>query len=203
MIVGDAILGDKAKKGNVGSAFLYCHFDEPETTNGSAILRSILVQLLSQQADKAGDMLKEFERRMDLGQGVPSDMDDLMSKIMQASAFYDKATIIIDALDECDLQVREKLISRLVKLPVDSKGRVKLLLSSRPELDIRELLLSEPEPRYQNTVNTISLSDEHTNLNRDLFSYVNGCFQTQRRLKKIQDPLRTEIITVLLQRATL
>ncbi|RXW17257.1 hypothetical protein EST38_g8592 [Candolleomyces aberdarensis] len=202
MIIGDAILADKAKKGNVGSAFLYCHFDEPETTNGSAILRSILVQLLSQQMDKAEDMLKEFERRMNLGQGVPSDLDDLMGKILQASAFYDKATIILDALDECDIQVREKLISRLVKLPVDSNGRVKLLLSSRPELDIRELLLSEPEPKYQNTVNIISLSDEHQNLNRDLYSYVNGCFQTQRRLKKIQDPLRTEIITVILQRAT-
>lgn len=191
------------RKSNVGSAFLYCHFDEPETTNGAAILRSILVQLLSQKMDKAEAMLKQFEQRMDIGQDVPSDLDDLVQKIIQAASFFDKVTVILDALDECDIQVRERLVSRLVKLPVDTNGRIKLLLSSRPELDIKELLLSEPEERYLNSVNTIDLSDEHQNINRDLYSYVNGCFQVQRRLKKIQDPLRTEIVTALLRRATL
>lgn len=203
MIIEHAIFAEKNKKGNIGSAFLYCHFDEPETTNGPAILRSILVQLLSQQIDKAESILKQYERRMNLGQDVPSDMDDLTYKIIQAAAFFDKVNIILDALDECDIQVREKLISRLVKLPVDTNGRIKLLLSSRPELDIKELLLTEPEERYRHSVDAIDLSDERQNLNRDLYSYVNGCFQSQRRLKKIKDPLRTEIITVLLERVTL
>lgn len=203
MIVGHAILAEKTKKVNLGSAFLYCHFDEPETTHGPAILRSILVQLISQRMDKAEIILKQFERRMNLGQDVPHDMDDLVQKILQVAAFFDKVTVVLDALDECELQVREKLISRLVKLPVDSNGRIKLLLSSRPELDIKELLLSEPEEKYRNSVDSIDLADEHQNLNRDLYSYVHGCFQTQRRLKKIRDPLRTEIITVLLQRVTL
>lgn len=153
--------------------------------------------------EKAEFMLKQFERRMDLGQDVPSDLNDLVQNIIHAASFFDKVTVILDALDECDMQVRERLISRLVKLPVDTNGRVKLLLSSRPELDIKELLLSEPEEKYHNSVNTIDLSDEHQNINRDLYSYVNGCFQVQRRLKKIQDPLRTEIVTVLLQRVTL
>lgn len=203
MIIGHALLGENANKDNIGSAFLYCHFDEPETTNGPAILRSILVQLLSQKMDKAESMLKQFERRMNLGQEVPSDMDDLVQKIMQAAAFFDKVNIVLDALDECDIRVREKLISRLVQLPVDTNGRIKLLLSSRPELDIKELLLSEPEEKYRNSVDAIDLNDERQNINRDLRSYVNGCFQTQRRLKKIQGPLRTEITNVLLQRVTL
>lgn len=202
-MVIDEMTTTQKNKGAFGGAFLYCTFDDQETTNPSAILRSILVQLLSQRLEKAGEMLKEFEKRMNLGQGTPVHLDELTEKINQASGFYDKTTIIIDALDECDTECREHLISLLVKLPCNSQGRIRLLVSSRPDHDIRELLTIEPEDRYRSSVRSISLSEESDNLKADVGKYIHGCFQISRRLKKIEIPLRIEIISALLERDTL
>lgn len=146
--------------------------------------------------------MKNFERRMNLGQGVPSHIGHLVEQIKQASAFYGNSTIILDALDECDLKTRENLITRLTKLSIDSRGCIKLLISSRSELDIKELV-EESKISHYNSVDIINLADEDKNLKSDLDLYVNECIQSQRRLKKLDKPLQKEIKAALLEDQTL
>ncbi|KAF6744157.1 hypothetical protein DFP72DRAFT_930100 [Ephemerocybe angulata] len=208
-IVEDTAAEDQS--GNIGRAYLYCHFEKPETTRlnnsgASGVLRSILAQLLSQHMvskplNKVLDgMLQKLEKRKKLGEGAPTNLDDLVEMIEQATSSYDKATIIIDALDECDVEVRKALISRLVKLPIDTNGRVRLLLSSRPEHDIRKLLLTAPEQKYRDTIQCIDLAEEEEH-SRDVALYVEQSLK-EERLEDLTDSLREEISAALLQRAT-
>lgn len=208
-IVEDTAAEDQP--GNIGRAYLYCHFEKPETTRlnnsaASGVLRSILAQLLSQHMVSKplnkvlDDMLQKLEKRKKLGEGAPTNLDDLVEMIEQATSSYDKATIIIDALDECDVEVRKALISRLVKLPIDTNGRVRLLLSSRPEHDIRKLLLTAPEQKYRDTIQCIDLAEEEEH-SRDVALYVEQSLK-EERLEDLTDSLREEISAALLQRAT-
>ncbi|TFK28563.1 hypothetical protein FA15DRAFT_43395 [Coprinopsis marcescibilis] len=203
MVIDDTIaFKENTAETDVGCAFVYCHFDEPETTKGAVILRSILAQLLVQQPHKVEHVWRELEQKMKLGEGAPFDLDFLVAKICEASNAYSKATIIIDALDECDARVREDLISRLVKLPVESNGRIKLLLCSRPEEDIKQLLLDEPAERFTDSILTINLKDEYTNLKRDLHSFIDDNLQTGRKASMLGKALRNEIKEALLERET-
>jgi hypothetical protein len=56
--------------------------------------------------------------------------------IIRLGQYYPLITIIIDALDECDLESRADLLSTLETILRDSSTLVKIFLSSRDDQDI-------------------------------------------------------------------
>lgn len=184
----------------IGKAFFYCTFEE-QNMSAPAILRYLLVQLISGNVGKAQKMLQGFEREM--ADGPSHSTDEISKHLKKASGYYDYTTIVIDGLDECAAETRKNLISSLVKLPIDSDGRIRILMSSRPEQDIAKNLLEFPEQQYRDSVRVINLAEESCYLHNDLEQYVNERFGSREWREKLDAALREEIETVLLVRETL
>ena len=66
----------------------------------------------------------------------PLTLDESTALIIQLSQDRPLTTIIVDALDECDLTSRGDLLDALSGIFQDSCGLVKILVSSRADADI-------------------------------------------------------------------
>ena len=66
----------------------------------------------------------------------PMILEESTALIIQLSQDRPLTTIVIDALDECDLSSRGNLLDALSRIIQDSCGLVKILVSSRADADI-------------------------------------------------------------------
>ena len=66
----------------------------------------------------------------------PLTLDESTALIIELSQERPLTTIIIDALDECDISSRGDLLDALSRILQDSCSLVKILVSSRPDADI-------------------------------------------------------------------
>jgi len=157
---------------NHAVAYFYCDYKDRITQEPYAILGS-LAQQISKQDEQSFEKLRDFYQ--DHGQGrkepIPYDPQLLRNLINDMIINYDSTTIIIDALDECVGNVRDvtELLMSLGETTV--VANVKLLLLSRDEFEIRELLDARPQ---------ISIAAE----NSDLRLYVG--FEIEDRMRRRQ-----------------
>lgn len=132
------------QKNDEGFAYFYCSRSDPVRRETKHILRSYISQLakvpsyptmmekniyalyLKAKKEKRGFSTKECEMA-------------LMSLIR----FYSRTTLILDALDECEMDTREAIVRILHNL-VDKGGcTVKVFIASRKEADIETYLGSQ------------------------------------------------------------
>lgn len=104
-------------------------------------------------------------------------------------------TIVIDALDECDLSSRDELLESLNKMVEESAGLIKILISSRNDRAITCHLEGFPNI-------TINANDNRT----DIAKFVDYEVETMIRSKKllwgkVSAELRTLIKETLIERA--
>ena len=129
--------------------FFYCSRDaaEPQRSDAAAIFSSIVRQL---SCAKPGlpllpPVVETYEKK---GQGFNSrglQIDDSCDVIKKLIEYYPMTTIIIDALDECNAEEREKLLDAVEGLLKDSSlGLLKVFLSSRDDQDIACTLRDYP-----------------------------------------------------------
>ena len=125
-------------------AYFYCARNpaEPERSNPTAVLRSLLKQLaVTRRGDLKDRVLQEFQRQDEeaqlegCGDPAPLNLADATTMIMSLLQ-EDPAIIIIDALDECDPGERHKLLEALEQILSGSANLVKILVSSRDEGDL-------------------------------------------------------------------
>ena len=137
-------------------AYFYCDYKNPQTQEPQHVLGS-LVQQLAKQDEKCFEKFRRFYEVQGPGQKSsviyePELLRELISDMIPA---YESTTMIVDALDECLGYVSgviELLIS-LCETIVDTN--FKLLLFTRDEVEIRQLLGSSPQ---------ISIAAENSNL---------------------------------------
>jgi hypothetical protein len=130
-------------------AYVYCTRDPTEPGRGDPdeILRSIVRQLSCSKPDtpikepvrKTFQQLEEEEglepRRLTLDEAK-----NLVLELVDNGS----ATIILDALDECDPRRRYKLLDTFDEILRESTGLVKILISSRDTDDISRRLRKAP-----------------------------------------------------------
>jgi hypothetical protein len=124
--------------------YFYCARDatEPERADPDEILRCILKQLCSSGSDQPiqEPVVKEFKTRKEEAEddGCEPTKLTLTETVGLIVTLLDSnpATIIIDALDECDPCRRHELLAALDRIIQESASLVKIFVSSRDDNDI-------------------------------------------------------------------
>ena len=134
-------LHDAKRKSNPCPLYFYCTRNpaEPERATPDTILRSLVRQLACSTSD--GTILEPvkelYKSREQNGFAAgPLTLDESTALIIELSQNRPLTTIIVDALDECDLSSRGDLLDALSGILQDSCGLVKILVSSRADADI-------------------------------------------------------------------
>ncbi len=132
-------------------AYFYCKQDssEPRLSDPEQVLRTIVKQMSrpSSDAAKLSDYvvaMYERKQRDSFHQGS-LETEESIDLITQLASHFSVTYILIDALDECNIQTRYKLLVGLNTIIRRSPPRlVKILVSSRDEGDIRDHLQDLP-----------------------------------------------------------
>ena len=138
--------------------YFYCARSaaEPERSKPNAVFASILRQLscVHPGAPIASPVVDKYKTQ---GEGFKSkglDLDDSLRLIIRLLEDYSMTTIVVDALDECDPQMRQSLLDAFERILKDSVGLVKILVSSRDDQDIVCTLRSYPNISITSNKNT-------------------------------------------------
>lgn len=180
--------------------YFYCvrNTSEPERADPDEIMRSILKQLSSSTSavavrEPVAAKYKELKKDADeTGCQEPSKLtmtecEELILELLSSNP----ATIIIDALDECDPVRRHELLEVLDNIIQESSNVVNVFVSSRDDNDI--------VCRLENSPNVIiNATDNGKDIQRFIIFQVNQSIKNRRLLSgRVSDELKEQIISVL------
>jgi hypothetical protein len=181
-------------------AYFFFDFKDARKQDTHAFLSSILVQL-SNQSVSFCNILLEFYSAHQRGSQQPGDRElmiclEKMLRVPTDEPIY----IILDALDECPdtsgLQSsREKVLELVEKFVEFHLPNLRLCVTSRPEIDIRNVL----EP-LTSTSNRISLHDEEGQ-KKDIAAYVRSVVYSDRKMMRWREQDKELVIETLSGRA--
>ena len=198
-----AIIQDIKLASNGGSArmaYFFFDFKDARKQNARAFLSSVLVQLSSQSTSFC-DILLEFYSAHQRGSQQPSDsaLVQCLEKMLKDS---NKVPIylIVDALDECPdtsgvQSPREKVIALIEELVGLHLSNLRLCITSRPNIDIRNSL----EP-LTSISNRISLHDEDGQ-KKDIADYVSSVVHSDKKLTSWRKRDKELVVKTLSDRA--
>ena len=153
-------------------------------------MRSILSQLLRQLRGRSvdlGDVLDDLMKAKEWGGGTLSNAKELAGfASCAASLSSQKPLVVMDALDECR-DVR-KLIQALMVI----RGHVRLFLTSRPLHIIVDDLPDVP---------FVSMDEMADKLSADIELHVSRELDARQRLRHLDSGFKTEIRSVLCDKA--
>ncbi|KAF7889956.1 uncharacterized protein EAF02_002371 [Botrytis sinoallii] len=144
-------------------AYFYCvrTVNEPERANPTEILRNILEQLCSLDAETPirEPVSKQYLARKKEARGRKPErlsLEETVNIILELLE-SNPATIVIDGLDECDPIKRNDLLLGLQKIITKSNNIVKVFVSSRDDHDIVHHLARSPNLYIHATDNTADI----------------------------------------------
>jgi hypothetical protein len=182
-------------------AYFYCvrNAAEQERANPDEILRSILEQLSSSELDLPirDPVVKAYmEKKRDAKGRNPEKL--ILDKTMEVILALLKdipATIVIDALDECDPDRRHELLEALDTIIQQSASLVKVFVSSRDDADIVCRLARSPNV-------FIRTSDNQVDIERFVRTEVTQAIKKGRLIKgNVSGQLEDLIIKTLIEGA--
>ena len=203
IITSSAIIQDIGSISNTGSthmAYFFFDFKDTRKQDPRAFLSSILVQL-SNQSISLCNILLEFYSAHQHGSQPPGDRGliqclEKMFEVPKEELIY----IIVDGVDECPdtsgLQsLREKVLELIEKLVGFHLSNLRLCVTSRPEIDIRNVL----EPLTSST-NRVSLHDQDGQ-KKDIADYIHSVVHSDRKMMRWRDEDKMLVIKTLSERA--
>jgi hypothetical protein len=175
---------------------------EPERADPDEIMRCILKQLSCSKSylPVREPVAKRYKRLKeeadDDGHEEPPKLAVTESvELILALLETNPATIIIDALDECDPERRHELLSAFDTITQNSANVVQIFISSRDDHDILCRLENSPDI-------FIRASDNGEDIDHFVRSQVDQSIANKRLLSgKISTELRERIISVLTEKA--
>ena len=198
-----AIIQDIERASNRGSAHLaYFFFDfkDSRKQDARAFLSSVLVQL-SNQSINFCNILLEFYSAHQHGSQQPRDsaLIECLEKMLKVPCNV-PIYMIVDALDECPdtsgvQSPREKvlaLVGELVKLRTQN---LRLCITSRPEVDIRNAL-----GPLTTTSSRISLHDEDGQ-KKDIAEYISSVVYSDKNIMRWREKDKELVAKTLSDRA--
>ncbi len=125
----------------------------------------------------------------------PVTSSECVKLMIQLASQRTITTIVIDALDECDLSSRAELLEALDQVVEESVGLIKILISSRNDRAITSHLEGFPNI-------TINVNDNHTDIARFVEHEVDTMIKSKKLLwGKVSTELRKLIKETLCERA--
>ncbi len=125
----------------------------------------------------------------------PVTSSECVKLMIQLASQRTITTIVIDALDECDLSSRAELLEALDQVLEESAGLIKILISSRNDRAITCHLEGFPNI-------TINANDNHTDIARFVEHEVDTMIKSKKLLwGKVSTELRKLIKQTLCERA--
>jgi len=181
-------------------AYFFFDFKDTRKQDPRGFLSSILVQL-SNQSLSLCNILFEFYSIHQRGSQQPGEREltqclEKMFQVPKEELIY----VIVDAVDECPdtsgLQsFREKVLVLIEKLVGFHLSNLRLCVTSRPEVDIRNVL----EP-LTSTTTRISLHDQDGQ-KKDIADYVRSVVYSDRKMMRWRDEDKILVIKTLSERA--
>jgi nucleoside-triphosphatase THEP1 len=184
-------------------AFFYCarNTDEKERAEPDVVLRSILKQLCCTELDApiSKDVVDVYLANLRDAEKIgcdplPLSLDETANLIIKLCN-WKPAIIVLDALDECNNERRQKLLAALDCIIQKSKETVRILVSSRDDDDIVCKLENSPNIY-------ISSSDNQADISRFIDQELGRSINERCLLRgNVTDNLRDLITTTLLHGA--
>ncbi|KAH7323578.1 hypothetical protein BKA65DRAFT_71178 [Rhexocercosporidium sp. MPI-PUGE-AT-0058] len=142
-------------------AYFYCDFRTPEARDALNLLGSIISQICLSLGSFPAELEDAFDSKKTTASSYSkqSGLETLFNILHSLTSTY-QVIIVVDALDECEGSFDIlRILKRLVHTAID----LKILFSSRDEVDIREQMTEYPRLR---------LEDVSTHLALDIDRYV-------------------------------
>lgn len=167
-------------------AYFYCDFRSKETIQSPNVIRTLIAQLLTPANTDGLNHLLGMKRSPGslTDHTPPVSIPGLIDTLVTVLKTGRSPILVVDALDECDNVV--KLLPHLVT--VCNRVNVRMLVTSRNYVSIREHLLSTP---------TISLAQVVETLKADIREYVISSLKHP----KLDDTTRNQVVDTLTEKA--
>jgi hypothetical protein len=179
----------------------YYYFDFRDSTKQDVrgLLTSLLAQLCA-KSDSYYDLLSELYSKNNAGSHQPNNhsLTECLKKMIQLPQ-QPMIYIIVDALDECPNSsgfpstAREKVLGLLEDLLELNLPNLRICVTSRPEVDIRDAL----EPL---TSHNMSLHDE-SGQKMDILDYISSVVLTDRKMRRWRSEDRQLVVDTLSAKA--
>lgn len=140
-VLASVVIDEIQSRAGVDHAFFYCKDGDTERDSYTQILRALLSQLVSQTRDLIPYYYDE---------GIQSGEVSLKSKRLSEKLLdlalqnIRKGFVVVDGIDECPPSERKALLDHLIQLidrcDVAFPGKVRFMVLSREEPDIKKLL---------------------------------------------------------------
>ncbi|MCJ1347463.1 hypothetical protein MMC31_005688 [Peltigera leucophlebia] len=175
-VIIEQLKANCASKPNLAIAYFYFDFNESEKQNATSFVTTLIAQLCNHVVGLP-EKLKELYRACNNGRGVAT-LDALRAALFAVVDKFGDVFIVADALDECpnNENLREELLELIKDMSTQSSSNIHLLVTSRPEPDIEELLLSLSTTRV--------ISIQGSPIEADIKSYICHEISSESKLKK-------------------
>lgn len=176
----------------IGIAFFFFTFNDNSKQDASAMLCTLVLQLSSQINDNYG-LLSQLHDRYRNATPPDQALLDCLHQIVQA---FEHVYIILDALDESPRnECRGVMLQALVDIRAWSEPGLHLLVTSRDEIDIRDVLREE---LYASSDEVVLIKND--SVDNDIASYISGYLKNSRELRR-WEKYHDQIEKALVQRA--
>ncbi|KAI0966492.1 hypothetical protein F4678DRAFT_449592 [Xylaria arbuscula] len=137
-----------------GLAFFYCDRNEEERRKPLSILRSFVRQLSTtiKNPDYIRTELRDCYRKA-RSNGSGLSFKTCKEQLLESINLYSQTTLVLDALDECEPNLRGQILEVIEDLISRSENGLKIFISSRPDRDIKDRFLKTPNIEIQATDN--------------------------------------------------
>ncbi|PCD22178.1 hypothetical protein AU210_015976 [Fusarium oxysporum f. sp. radicis-cucumerinum] len=195
----EALKGKVEKSPDKMFAYFLCDYRYPEQRSPTAILRSLIWQLLLQRNGFFRHIRSDFEKHKDsrLFESLFENFSTLwrIFQDMLRDEHAGEVFILIDALDECDRSTRKALLRcmrELFQASLKSAGNFKFLVTCRPEISDIE---------YELIGIDVSLRMDSSEVNADLSDYINFKGEDLAQRKGYSQNLKEDVKAALESRA--
>lgn len=137
-----------------GFVFFYCDRNEEQRRKPLSILQSLVRKLSTTIKDtecirkQLQDLCRERRRN-----GSDLSFDDCREQLLESVNLYTHTTLVIDAFDECEETSRGKILRTIEDLLSRPENHLRVLISSRPDHDLRNWFLHKPSIEIKATDN--------------------------------------------------
>ena len=179
------------KRDGVAVAYVYCDFSTQNMQSASAVMGSVLRQVVGALARIPEEVQKAFERAKKQADGCGLRLPEILDMLTKILPSLERAFICIDALDEFPIKQRGQLWDSLQRV-VRECANTRLFLTGRPQIraEAEEYL---PRAAYMVTIEPTS---------EDIGRYIEKRLSEDLDKSTIDDELRADIRRVIPKRVS-
>ena len=197
-------LCDQARGQSAAVTCFYCDFAAQQEQSSTSMLGTLLKQLVVGLGEVPGEIVQAYENQKNLIGGRRPRHADIV-KMLQTTSSIKRTFICIDALDECVLEHRTKLLDSLNKILLESPA-TRIFVTGRPHIR------PEITRRLAGTVTSLPISTKRDDIIKYLHSRLgedptpdamNGGLEAEILKKIPEDVSDMYVKTITPEKATL